>query len=89
MENTIELNGIQVARLLAAFQAMDMTAKYGGKAYGVSNRQACQIVEELTGVKPVGEGRGRIQPQPSGPGDVVEQYMNWLAATGQATTETR
>ena len=38
MGTAIKLNGLQCARLLAAFQAMDMTAKYGGKAFGVSNR---------------------------------------------------
>ena len=89
MGTAIKLNGLQCARLLAAFQAMDMTAKYGGKAFGVSNRRACQIVEELTGVKPVGPGRGRIQPQPQGDGDILQQYMNWLANTGKATTEVK
>lgn len=85
MNDKIEVQGIQILRLLSAFQAMDMTAKYGGSFYGASNRKACKIVEEITGIKPKGQGRGRIQPFKLGEGDALDRYVAWLVDTGQPT----
>ena len=77
----LTLNGAEALRLLSAFQAMSMTAARGGRAFGVSNRQACRIVHELTGIKP--QGRGRIRPGKLGDGDSLQQYINWLVSTGK------
>jgi hypothetical protein len=88
----IQLSGLDQLRLLSAFQCMDMTAKYGlAKGYGgVSNKQACKMVEEMTGIKPKGKGRGCIQPEMYG-GDSEEplqRYLQWLADTGTAAATT-
>lgn len=88
MENVthlIQLSGIEMMRLLSAFQAMHMTASLKlKKCYGVSNREACKIVEELTGIKPKGKARGRILPEMYGDeaDDPLERYLKWLASTG-------
>jgi hypothetical protein len=84
-EQELKLDLMQSIRLLAAFQAMDMTAALGAKkCFGVSNRQACKIVEEMTGIKPKGNGRGRIRPaiQSADSTDALQGYLNWLSATG-------
>jgi len=79
--NELTLNGFEALRLLSAFQAMDITSEYGGRAFGVSNREACRIVHELTGIKP--QGRGRIAPERLGDGEPLQRYINWLVATGK------
>ena len=91
MSETFEITGMQIFRLLSAFQAMEMTACHNmSKAYGVSNRQACKIVEEITGIKPKGKGRGKIEPEryhpELAPGDVLQQYVWWLVSTGERVT---
>lgn len=88
MSETIEVTGWNIPRLLSAFQAMEMTARHNmEKCYGVSNRQACKIVEEITGIKPKGKGRGGIEPEKwypeSAPDDPLQQYMWWLVNTGE------
>lgn len=85
----VELNGLERAALLSAFQAMDMTAKHGlKKAYGVSNKQACRLVERLTGVKPQGPARGRTLPEQYGPHeDVLDRYLHWLFVEGTRSRE--
>ena len=87
----IQLTGFEQLRLLSAFQCMDMTAKFGlSKGYGgFSNKQACQIVEEMTGIKPKSNGRRRVQPEMHG--DAVEplqQYLQWLVDTGTTVVAT-
>lgn len=83
-EQELKLDLMQTIRLLAAFQAMDMTAVGAKKCFGMSNRQACKVVEEMTGIKPKGNGRGRIRPaiQPTDSTDALQGYLNWLSATG-------
>jgi len=82
----IQLSGLDQLRLLSAFQCMDMTAAYHmPKGYGgVSNKQACKMVEDLTGIKPKGKGRGRIQPELRGneSDEALERYLRWLVDTG-------
>ena len=81
----IQLNGLEMVRLLSAFQAMQMTAAHKmKKCYGVSNRGACKIVEELTGIKPKGKTRGRILPEKYGDesDEPLVQYLKWLTTTG-------
>jgi hypothetical protein len=88
----IQLSGIDQLRLLSAFQCMDMTAEFNmPKGYGgVSNKQACKMVEDLTGIKPKGKGRGRIQPEMRGneSDEALQRYLQWLVDTGTAVVAT-
>ena len=88
----LQFNGLEQLRLLSAFQCMDMTAKFNiTKGYGgVSNKQACKIVEEMTGIKPKGKGRGRIQPEMHGleSNDALQRYLQWLVDTGTVVVAT-
>lgn len=88
----LQLSLLDQLRLLSAFQCMDMTAEFNmAKGYGgVSNKQACKIVEDMTGIKPKGKGRGRIQPEQRGnPAQpILQQYLQWLADTGTPAVST-
>jgi hypothetical protein len=89
MSETISVTGLELMRLLSAFQAMEMTARHNmDRAYGVSNSQACDIVEEMTGIKPQGEGK--IEPQKwykHASNEVLQQYIWWLSGTGEHLDE--
>jgi hypothetical protein len=87
----LQYTGLDQLRLLSAFQCMHMTAEFNmAKGYGgVSNKEASKIVENMTGIKPNGKGRGRIQPEQRGESDEpLQQYLQWLVETGTPVVST-
>jgi hypothetical protein len=62
--NKIELSGLDSLRLLSAFQALQMPTGF----YGVTHKQARDIVEQYTGKRP----KGRHESS----GDLAH-YLGW------------
>ena len=68
--DTLELSGWESLRLLSAFQALC----WDSGLFGVSHRQARDIIEDITGIRPV---RG-LNPEDTGCRD-LQSYIFWLA----------
>ena len=72
------LDGVQMVRLLSAFQALKFPSKFFHPT--VTHKRAREVVEEMTGVKLIAGRVPEIPREPATPGGThLQSYLDWAS----------